>query len=330
MSRRFDLARPAWGIFAVAVLVASAAAVMLGVDAASAARSSQKECKAKDTNHDGEIGPGETQDCGGEVYGVGGHDGSHLPEPEDGNSHQWVDNGHALHWTKPSGDERKIIIRDSVADSSSYDSKLGNVISDWGASAKFRFVRQSAETDSTTRLNCPMPDKYGRVRVCNHDDYTFNFAGYANVRYNSDGHIQKGRVRVKNSVAEGSRRPLLCQEVGHTLGLAHRSSTGSCMHQDASVAAASPDNHDYEQLGNQTHSHGSESETGGSLSDLDTGGGIRDGCVSFVCYETASHGHAGVAVTVVSVRHLPNGGHVASYGFSFGTQGPAPAFERLL
>jgi hypothetical protein len=277
-----------------------------------------KRCEARDKNHDGEIGPGETQDCGGEVYGEGGDDESNLPPADDANSHQLVFNGVAVHWSKPSDDERKIIIRDSVENSNSYDTKLGNVISDWGSSSKFKFVRQSAETDSTTRLNCPMPTNYGRVRVCNHSNYTFSFAGLANVRYNDQGHIQRGRVRVKNSVSESEKRPLLCQELGHTLGLGHRSTTASCMHQNASAAAASPDQHDYEQLGNQTHSHSGESDTGGTLSDLDTGGGVLDGCSSFVCLDGSSHGHVGSWHTqVVSVRHLRHGGAVVTIGFSF-------------
>ncbi|MDQ3646450.1 MAG: hypothetical protein M3345_05875 [Actinomycetota bacterium] len=306
------------GIGALGILLAGLAVTPAGaVDNGRNGRA--RECEAKDRNRDGEIGPGETQDCGGEVYGEGGNDGANLPPAEDAGSHQWVDDGYALHWSKPSGDERKIIIRDSVANDNSYNTKLGNVIPDWGASSKFKFVRQSAETDSTTRLNCPMPTNYGRVRVCNHSDYTFSYAGLANVRYNDQGHIQRGRVRVKNGVSESAKRPLLCQEVGHTLGLGHRpGTTGSCMHQNASVAASSPDRHDYDQLVNQTHSHGGESDTGGSLSELDTGGGLLDGCGSFLCFDGGSHGHAGGWHTeIVSVKHLDNGDTVVNIGFTF-------------
>lgn len=152
-------------------------------------------------------------------------------------------------------------------------------------------MRQQAETDSATRLNCPMPTSYGRVRVCNHSDYTFSGAGKATIRVRlPQGHIQRGKVRVKNSTEEAARRPLLCQEIGHTLGLDHRQTTASCMHQNASAAANSPDGHDYGQLENQTHSHGGESLTGGTNGDLDRGGGIQDGCDGFVCVDVESTG----------------------------------------
>lgn len=278
-----------------------------------------RDCEANDRNRDGEIGPGETQDCGGTEYGVGGDDGATLPPAtEDHNTHQWNDNGYALHWTHPAGDERKIIIRDSVADSNSYDTKLTYVLTDWGGSSEFRFTRQSAETDSTSRLNCAMPTYYGRVRVCNHDDYTFSWDGYANVRYNDQGHIQRGRVRVKNSNPDSERRALLCQEVGHTLGLAHRGTTASCMYQNDYYAASTPDRHDYDQLVDQTHSHGSESVTGGINSDLDVGGGVLDGCSSFLCFDAGSHGGSGHwHVEVVSVKHLKDGDTVVGFGFTF-------------
>lgn len=291
----------------LAVMVVGSLMVPAATAGISGGDQDSNECNPVDKNGDGEYSQGETQECGGRVYGVGGNDGADLPPAsEDHNTHQW--NGY--HWTKQSDNERKVIIRDSLS-STSYANKLGNVISDWGQSAKFKFVRQQAETDATTRLNCPMPTYYGRVRVCNHSDYTFSGAGIARIRYNSESHIQKGTVRVKNSVTSTAQRPLLCQEVGHTLGLDHRGTTNSCMYQDAGSASASPDAHDYEQLSNQTHHHGGEADTGGSLSDLDTGGGVLDGCTStLVCSEVSSHGHT--FTTRTSIRELPNGGGIVT------------------
>ncbi len=151
--------------------------------------------EAEDENNDGDIDDNETQECGGEIFGVGGNDGLPGETPPD-NGHQLMDAGKALHWTHQSGQERKIIIRDSTNDT--WTNKLPNVLSDWGQSSEFRFVKQQAATDSTSRLNCTMPTDFGRVKVCNHGSYTFSGAGRYTIKYNSEGHIQRGRVRLKN------------------------------------------------------------------------------------------------------------------------------------
>ncbi len=310
---------------ATVLLVALVASLGVGTSIAS----EKDKCKAKDANHNGEIEPGETQDCGGEEYGNGGDDGASLPPAhEDANTHQWG----PYHWTKPQNDERKIIIRDSIVDSNTYNDKLGNVLSDWGQSAKFRFVRQAAETDATTRQNCPMPGSYGRVRVCNYD-YTFSAAGKAGILPNSQNHIQRGWVKVKNNVSsEAVKRPLLCQEVGHTLGLDHRATTDSCMHQNAAAASSSPDRHDYEQLGNQTHHHGGESETGGALSDLDTGGGLLDGCTQYTCFEVLSSGkgHHEAFLRTTKARTLASGQTMVVYSWYFVDLPFASFLHRLI
>lgn len=89
------------------------------------------------------------------------------------------------------------------------------------------------------------------------------------------------------------------------------------MHQDSDDAAASPDGHDCQQLLNQTHAHGSETETGGVLSDLDIGGGILDGCTTFACFEGSAEGTSQEVqggVEVVSVRRLSDGSTEVTLG----------------
>lgn len=277
----------------VALSLVGLIAFLSTIESATAA---EVECrdKAKDSNHNGVIDADETQECGGQEYGEGGSDGAKLP-PVSPSSHQWQ----GYHWSRPSDGERKVIMRDSTTDG--WDGYLGDAIRDWGDSSRFRFTRQQAATSSDERFACSMPSNYGRVRVCNHADYNLSgFTGLASIRVNSEGHIQRGRVRVKNSAATGDRRALLCQEVGHTIGLDHRSSTSSCMHQNSSAASADPDSHDYDELRNITHSHGGESETGGPNSDLDLGGGLLDGCdlIALTCTEVSSHGSADFTIRV--------------------------------
>ncbi len=255
------------------------------------------KCKAKDANGDGVYDQGETQECGGDVYGVGGDDAADHPVASDG-SHQWG----PYHWTKPENDERKVIIRDSTTDS--WTTKLPNAISDWGQSSKFRFVKQQAATDATTRQQCNFPDNYGRVHVCNYS-YSWSDSGRANIRVNSANHIQKGWAKLNNTVSEGNRRSTICHELGHTLGLDHRSVTSSCMYGPADAFPTSPDNHDYDQLVNQTHHHGGESETGGINSDLDVGGGIQDGCSSFICFDVGERAKNGSRTIHIRFLALP-------------------------
>lgn len=287
---------------AVLASVAAVSFLALGISVSEASSPLCRD-KAKDLNHDGEIDADEAQECGGQDIGTGGTDGADLPHVPPG-SHRWSN----FHWSRPSGDERKVIIRDSTTDT--WDGRLTGVLSDWGDSSRFRFTKQQAATSSDERLSCSMPGNYGRVRICNHSDYSLGgFAGEANIRVNSEGHIQRGRVRVLNSVSTDARRALLCQEVGHTLGLAHRSSTGSCMLQNASAAAPDPDSHDFEELRDITHSHGGETETGGLNSDLDIGGGILDGCdlLTLTCTDVSSHGTEGYTVSVGVLKRPPSG-----------------------
>ena len=194
----------------VALSLVGLIAFLSTIESATAA---EVECrdKAKDSNHNGVIDADETQECGGQEYGEGGSDGAKLP-PVSPSSHQWQ----GYHWSRPSDGERKVIMRDSTTDG--WDGYLGDAIRDWGDSSRFRFTRQQAATSSDERFACSMPSNYGRVRVCNHADYNLSgFTGLASIRVNSEGHIQRGRVRVKNSAATGDRRALLCQEVGHTI-----------------------------------------------------------------------------------------------------------------
>lgn len=267
----------------VGLVLLTAAVAVVGLSTVASA--SKDDCKAKDHDHDGVYTEGETQECGGQEYGQGGHDGEPHHVPSDG-SHQWG----PFHWSKPSGEERKIIIRDSTT--GSWATKLPNAISDWGASSKFRFVKQQAATDTTTRSNCAFPDSYGRVHVCNYD-YPWGDAGRADIRVNSANHIQKGWAKLNNDTPDADRRSTICHELGHTLGLDHRGATSSCMYGEADAFPVNPDQHDYEQLVNQTHSHGGESTTGGINSDLDVGGGVQDGCTQFLCvdHERARNGY---------------------------------------
>ncbi len=82
---------------------------------------------------------------------------------------------------------------------------------------------------------------YGGIQVCNADYGANNWLGYASV-WLSNGHVIQGTVQLNEyyfsqaKYATSSwRAQVMCQEIGHTLGLAHTNevrtdlNTGSCM-----------------------------------------------------------------------------------------------------
>jgi hypothetical protein len=78
------------------------------------------------------------------------------------------------------------------------------------------------------------------------------------------------------------------------------------MYAGSDAFPTSPDTHDYDVLVAQIHSHGGESDTGGSNSDLDTGAGVQDGCINFVCteIEMARNGDILVRVRLIETIDL--------------------------
>jgi hypothetical protein len=97
----------------------------------------------------------------------------------------------------------------------------------------------------------------GRVEVCN-ERYGFNgWLGIAQV-WIDDGHILQATSKVNDSYFNSARyndpaakKHVLCQEIGHTLGLDHQI-TVSCMNDQGATlfdpAYTTPDAHDYAEL----------------------------------------------------------------------------------
>ena len=78
--------------------------------------------------------------------------------------------------------------------------------------------------------------------------------GLARIFIDEDGHITKGEVLLNTKLLEGygaaAADHVLCQELGHVLGLNHqRDALDSCMNDKAPLGSAtSPNGHDGEQL----------------------------------------------------------------------------------
>lgn len=139
---------------------------------------------------------------------------------------------------------------------------------------------QGGATDGTTRVRCdPIP---GKVRVCNANYGAGNgWLGLASLWLDGSSHITAGTVRMNDGYLTKAggpyaydvvRRHVMCQEVGHTFGLAHQYAVAgstlqngiSCMNDSGNTLKLQthtvPNGHDWEQLA-QMYAHTDNSNT---------------------------------------------------------------------
>lgn len=92
-----------------------------------------------------------------------------------------------------------------------------------------------------------------------------NWIGMAQIKIDSDGHILEGKVTLNSFYANYTNPPysnadiwkhVLCQEIGHILGLTHTIDDGSCMKSGAELGEYThPGGHDDTEL-NDIYTHG--------------------------------------------------------------------------
>jgi hypothetical protein len=136
------------------------------------------------------------------------------------------------HWARTG--PLAIMIGDNV--SASWDSYLGNAATMWSADKHIDFVQTAGMT--TASACSPV---YGTVQACSANYGATGWLGYATV-WTSGNYIIEATVKLNdyyfsqakyNTVA--FRTQVACQEVGHTLGLAHadvnysNANLGTCM-----------------------------------------------------------------------------------------------------
>jgi hypothetical protein len=145
------------------------------------------------------------------------------------------------HW-KISATPFTVHFVDSV--SSSWDDTLRNAADEWSDSSVLDAVVDDGRSDRSVRRSCPMARR--AVRVCN---YPYGATGWIGLStFNLKGHhIQSASIRLNSTYLGRNNRKVTCHELGHGLGLAHRSVKSSCMTQGTGVSAH-PDGHDYRML----------------------------------------------------------------------------------
>jgi hypothetical protein len=166
-------------------------------------------------------------------------------------SHSWGN----YHWARTSN-PFTLQLGDNV--NSSWDSYLVTTANDWSASSVLDTVIGSGQAKGRCRPTA------GRVEVCNGSYGTNGWLGLAQI-WLSGGHISQGAVKVNDTYfslpqynTPDERNHVMCQEVGHTLGLGHTSEDGSsqqtCMDYSQDPQSTHPNQHDYQML-EQIYAH---------------------------------------------------------------------------
>jgi len=194
--------------------------------------------------------------------------GAFVMAPSAGASHSWG----GYHWAR-TANPFTLSLGDNV--SSTWDPHLATTSSDWSVSD----VLNTAIAPGATKPKVCKATS-GRVQVCS-DRYGNNgWLGLAQV-WVSAAHITQGTVKVNDTYfatpkynTPAWRNLVMCQEVGHTLGLDHQDENfsnpplGTCMDYTSDPTPNQhPNGHDYDQLASiYAHTDGTTTVGAASLS----------------------------------------------------------------
>lgn len=186
-------------------------------------------------------------------------------------SHSWNN----YHWARTTSSFTLQVIDSNTTD---WDDELALALSQWSSSTKLDMQVTSYDSSSTTRRNCPAV--VGKVRSCNYTYGSNGWLGLASINLDSKGHISLGTSKMNDSysssfASQNQRRHVMCQELGHTLGLTHTSEDGStqntCMDYSQSSTSTAPNSHDYSQLASQySHTDSYNSYSVGAAANVTT------------------------------------------------------------
>lgn len=179
-------------------------------------------------------------------------------------SHSWSN----YHWGTTVSPFTIQTIDSTVANSNAnWPALLRTAASQWSQSTELDLNVVQGATDSNTRRKCPMAA--GKIRVCNQSYGKNGWLGLASINI-SGSHITQGYSKMNDSysstwTSDPNEAPhVMCQEIGHDLGLSHTSEDGStqntCMDYSRSPTSTAPNQHDYDQL-NTIYNHLDSSNT---------------------------------------------------------------------
>jgi hypothetical protein len=165
-------------------------------------------------------------------------------------SHSWG----GYHWARQSN-PFTLKVGDNVT--STWDGILNTTISDWSQSTVLDLTKVAGGTRAK-----PCKATVGRVEVCNARYGYTGWLGVAQIWITGGTHITQGTTKVNDSYMNSApynttawRNLVMCQEVGHTLGLDHQdedfdnANLGTCMdYTNDPSTNQHPNSHDYQEL----------------------------------------------------------------------------------
>lgn len=169
-------------------------------------------------------------------------------------SHSWND----YHWARTSN---PFTLKLGNNTSGSWTTHLATASSDWSQSS----VLDTGVVAGLTKPKACRPTS-GRVEVCSANYGNTGWLGLAQIWVSGGVHITQGTVKNNDHYFgsstytynnEAEKLHVMCQEIGHTLGLDHQATDGSslntCMDyyhntSDADTLSTHPNQHDYDQL----------------------------------------------------------------------------------
>lgn len=165
-------------------------------------------------------------------------------------NHSWG----GYHWAR-TANPFALMLGDNV--SSTWDSYLATTSSDWSQSS---VLDTTIVSGASNPKNCRATN--GRVEVCNSKYGNNGWLGLAQIWITGGEHIYQGVTKVNDTYFNTSkyntpawRNLVMCQEVGHTLGLDHQDENfdnrnlGTCMDYTSDPSTNQhPNQHDYDEL----------------------------------------------------------------------------------
>ena len=165
-------------------------------------------------------------------------------------THSWGD----YHWAR-TANPFALQVGDNV--SSTWDARLDQTISDWNI---YPSPLALAKVAGAASRNCK--PKAGRIEVCNAAYGNNGWLGIAQIWITGGVHIAQATSKMNDTYFSTAtynttawRNLVMCQEVGHTFGLAHQdenfnnANLGSCMDYTSDPTTNQhPNTHDYDQL----------------------------------------------------------------------------------
>src|SRR6266581_694312 len=133
------------------------------------------------------------------------------------------------HWSRRANPFTVNVVLSTV---NGYIAPVQGATTDWSKSTVLDMTFTVGNQSRTARNQCSFSTTHLIVHACDFNYGPTGWAGLTEAHVNSSHHITAIRVRWNDYYVTSSfRRTVACHELGHTLGLSHRTESSSCMKQ---------------------------------------------------------------------------------------------------